>query len=191
MKLRMTKPALPLIRRSQLPDRSDLVLAAGGACLVAACLFVFAGPGLHQVRQRSREQAVRANAATLQLAAETFAAMHRGQYATDPFDLLPLLPNDRAPRNPYTGDPVRFNDAPGDLTYRASAAERGYVIEAWGDAMEIAPLLRLTGHGTAGVTTAATTATAPAGDSWDEAAETAAMLRLTGRPAALGSAAGF
>jgi hypothetical protein len=151
VKLPLPKPNLPPLRgprldRSALPDRSDLVLLAGGACLVAASLFVFAGPGLDEVQRTARERAVRANAATLQLAAETYAAMHQGRYADDPLDLVPLLPGDRTPRNPYSGDEVRFSDAPGDLTYRASAAGNGYVIEAWGSAADAGPLVRLKGR---------------------------------------------
>ncbi|MCP4573142.1 MAG: hypothetical protein GY838_12365 [bacterium] len=190
MKLQLPKfPKLrkPRLVRPTMPDRSDLVLVVGGTCLVAACLFVFAGPGLDEVRHTSRQQAVRANAATLQLAAETFAAMHQGRYATDPLDLVPLLPGDRAPRNPYTGDPVRFTDAPGDLTYRAPAAGADYLIEAWGDAAETKPLARLTSHGNPRVAAAVKTG----GQAADDVDETVPLLLLSGRAAGRTAAAGF
>ena len=113
-------------------SRADLVLWTGAACLVAASLFVFAGPGLKQVRKASLETAVRANAATLQLAAESYAAAHQGRYPDDPHDLLPWLPDDRPPANPLSGEPVGFRPEPGGVTYRSPSGGRDYIIEGWG-----------------------------------------------------------
>lgn len=146
MRMRIPQLTRPNFRRPALPGRSDLILFAGGASFLAACLFVFAGPGLEEVQRKSRERAVATNAATLQLAAETWAAMHQGSYATDPLDLVPLLPGSRAPRNPYTGDPVRFTGDPGDLTYRSPSGGRDYVIEAWAHPDDRSPFVRLTGR---------------------------------------------
>ena len=133
-------------RRPTLPDRSDLALGAGLVCLLAALLFVFAGPGLQEVRRSSLETAVRNNAATLQLAAETYAAAHQGRYPADPHDLLPWLPDDRPPLNPLTGRPVDFRPEPGDLTYRTPNPGQDYLIEGWGAATAAAPVVTLRGR---------------------------------------------
>jgi len=148
MKFNLPRPTLPKrpFVRPTLPDRSQLVLVLGGGCLLAACLYVFAGPGLGEVQQTSRETAVRSNAATLQLAAETYAAQHQGRYATDPLDLVVLLPGDRAPHNPYTGEVVAFTDEPGGITYRSPTRGGDYVIEGWGRANTTEPLIRLMGR---------------------------------------------
>lgn len=132
-------------RRPPVPDRGNLVLGAGLACLLAALLFVFAGPGLREVRRSSLETAVRNNAATLQLAAESYAAAHQGRYAADPHDLLPLLPDERPPANPVTGRPAGFRAAPGDLTYLSRDDGRAYRIEGWGATATGRPLIVLAG----------------------------------------------
>lgn len=122
MKLpRMNKPSAP-----------DLVLTAGAASLVLACLFLLGAPALNHLRGRALEAEVRGNAATLQLAAETYASKNLGRYPEDPLDLLAYLPGDAVPFNPLTGDPVRFRNEPGDLTYRSPSRGSDYVIEAWG-----------------------------------------------------------
>lgn len=138
------RPAVALPPR---PLRADLVLWTGAACLVAASLFVFAGPGLRQVRQASVDTAIRTNAATLQLAAESYAAAHQGTYPADPHDLLPWLPRERPPTNPLDGQPVRFRGEAGDLTYRSPTGGRDYVIEGWGRRSGAArPVIVLTGR---------------------------------------------
>ncbi|RKZ16242.1 hypothetical protein DRQ50_06470 [bacterium] len=134
IKLSLPKPAPP-----PRPSRADLVLWSGAVCLVAASLFVFAGPGLRQVQKASFETAVRTNAATLQLAAESYAAAHQGSYPDDPHDLLPWLPGDRPPVNPVDGEPLRFRDEPGDVTYRSPTHGRDYVIEGWGRRAALGP----------------------------------------------------
>lgn len=116
------------IGRSVLPD---LWLAVGAASLVLSVLYVVMGPAREQVRMRAAEVETRNNAATLQLAAETYAAAHLGRYPRDVRELLPYLPGGAAPRNPFSGDPVTFRAAGGDLTWRTQAGG-DYVIEAWG-----------------------------------------------------------
>lgn len=116
------------VGKSVLPD---LWLAVGAASLVLSILYVVMGPAREQVRMRSAEVATRNNAATLQLAAETYAAANLGRYPRDVRELLPYLPGGEAPRNPFSGDPVMFRAAGGDLTWRTQAGG-DYVIEAWG-----------------------------------------------------------
>jgi len=135
----------PAARR---PDLPDLVLAAGAASLLAAVLFVLASPTVHAVRRSVTDSAIRGNAATVQLAVETWAAANLGAYPDDVHRVLPWLPHDRPPRNPVTGRPVEFRPAPGDVVYRPLDGGRGYVIEAF--AQDAAPgprvLLRLEGR---------------------------------------------
>jgi hypothetical protein len=144
MQPKLTK--LSTLPRPELPDRADLVLMAGGICLVATALFVFAGPGLKELRQAKLEEAVRGNAATLQLAAESYAAAHLGRYPADARELVPWLPDDAPPLNPLTGEAVGFTAAPGDLTYRLSTGGRDYVIQGWGTADAATPLVTLVGR---------------------------------------------
>jgi hypothetical protein len=133
-------PALarfPILRaafRLQRPGRAvaaDLVFAAGAASLVLSVLFVVNAPELDRLHARSDEATVVANAATLQLAAESYAALNGGRYPRDVLELLPLLPEGAAPRNPYTNEPTVFRGVAGDITYRPVAGG-SYVIEAWG-----------------------------------------------------------
>lgn len=114
------------------PNGSDLLLGFGALALTAAILLVLGLPGYHRLENRARLAAIRGNAATLQLAAETFASLNQGRYPADPADLIPLLPGSRAPRNPLTGRPAEFRSAPGDVTYRSSTGGQDYVIQAWG-----------------------------------------------------------
>lgn len=109
----------------------DLALAVGAASLVLSILYVVMGPVREQVRMRAAEVATRNNAATLQLAAETYAAGHLGRYPRDVRELVPYLPEGKAPRNPFNGDPVLFRAASGEVTWRTQAGG-DYVIEAWG-----------------------------------------------------------
>ena len=83
--LQLLRPSRILLLRHLLPrpSRADLVLWLGSASLVTASLFVFAGPGLQQVQRASLETAIRTNAATLQLAAESYAAAHQGHAASN------------------------------------------------------------------------------------------------------------
>lgn len=140
------KTKLPALPRPELPDRADLVLMAGGICLLASALFVFAGPGLQEVREARLEEAVRGNAATLQLAAESYAAAHLGRYPAEAGELVAWLPGDTPPLNPLTGEPVRFAVAPGDLTYRSPSGGQDYVIEGWGRTDGTTPLVTLAGR---------------------------------------------
>lgn len=119
-KLVFRKPSLP-----------DVVLAVGTISLVVVCLGLLGVPGYHRLRMRAKAAAVVGNAATVQLAAETYAASHEGHYATDPLDLLPYLPADSPPVNPYSADRIEFRGAAGDLTYRSSKRGTDYVIEAF------------------------------------------------------------
>lgn len=118
-----------MLRALQVPD---LVLAAGGASLILACFFILGAPAYHRLQRQARAAAVCGNAATLQLAAETYAAGHQGRYPEDPLDLVPYLPGDQAPRNPYTGASASFAGGAGDLTYRSPTRGGDYVIQAWG-----------------------------------------------------------
>ena len=109
----------------------DLVLAVGAASLVLSVLWVVTAPAREQILDRGRATRTVANAATLQLAAETFAAANQGRYPRDARALVAWLPERRAPRNPYTGDACLFRAAPGEVTWRRLPGT-GYVIEAWG-----------------------------------------------------------
>lgn len=111
----------------------DIVLGVGVTCLVAVCLFLLGAPAEKVLRRRVVEAEVCGNAATLQLAAETYAARNEGRYPEDPLDLLSYLPGDTAPLNPLTGKTLIFRGEPGDLTYRSPSRGRDYVIEAWGE----------------------------------------------------------
>ncbi|PIE75891.1 hypothetical protein CSA17_05165 [bacterium DOLJORAL78_65_58] len=129
-------------------DKADLILAAGTTSLVLVCLFLLGVPAFRHLEHRAHEATVRGNAATLQLAAETYAAAHLGNYPLDPWDLVPYLPNDQAPRNPYTGKASTFTGGVGDLTYRSPTRGQDYVIEAWGQGEKQRPrrLVLLQGH---------------------------------------------
>lgn len=119
------KPRIP----SNYPD---LVLAIGSASMIMVCLFLLGIPAFHYLEGKARQAAVRGNAATLQLAAETYAAAHMGDYPEDPLDLISYLPGDEPPLNPFTGKPSLFRTLAGDLTYRSPTNGKDYVIEAWG-----------------------------------------------------------
>jgi hypothetical protein len=114
------------------PDWSNLVLCMGAASLVLVCLFLLAVPGYFHLKNRAQLAAVRGNAATVQLAAETYAAAHQGSYPVDPLDLLHYLPEKRAPVNPLTGKASLFKGGEGDLTYRSPTNGNDYVIQAYG-----------------------------------------------------------
>lgn len=136
-------PARPVLRRPVLrrpafrvprpgrPALADLVFSLGAATLVVTVVFVASEPARARLQARTDETVITANAATLQLAAETYAACNGGSYPRSARELLPFLPRGLAPRNPYTGEPTLFRGIAGDLTYRP-AAGGGYVIEAWG-----------------------------------------------------------
>ena len=114
------------------PSTPDLVLTFGTVSLVLVCLFLLGAPALNHLKNKARTAEVKGNAATLQLAAETYAFRNLGRYPNDPLDLLEYLPGDVAPNNPYTGQPLRFRNEPGDLTYRSPSRGGNYIIEAWG-----------------------------------------------------------
>ncbi len=113
-------------------EPADLILAGGTASLIAACLVLLGIPAYHHLENRAHEATVRGNAATLQLAAETYAASHQGAYPIAPLDLVSYLPNDEPPRNPFTGKRSLFKGLAGDLTYRSPTNGQDYLIEAWG-----------------------------------------------------------
>lgn len=130
------------------PSAADLILTLGTVSLVTVCLFLLGAPALKHLQRRALEAEVCGNAATLQLAAETYAARNEGRYPEDPLDLLSYLPGDSAPQNPLTGGTLLFQGEPGDLTYRSPTRGRDYVIEAWGegDAGRACRLLVLQSH---------------------------------------------
>jgi hypothetical protein len=119
---------LVVIRKPELPD---VILTAGTAGLVVVCLGLLGVPAYTTLKMRAKSAAVVGNAATLQLAAESYAAVNQGRYAEDALDLLPYLPADSAPANPYTDDEIVFRGGPGDLTYRSPTRGGDYVIQAF------------------------------------------------------------
>ena len=121
---------MPQVTSPKLPD---IVLSVGLASLVVVGLGVFGYPLLSEMNRQNKEEAALANAATLQLAAESFAASHQGRYAELAVDLLPYLPDNSAPVNPYTADKMLFQSVAGDLTYRLSEKDRSYVIEVYSE----------------------------------------------------------
>ncbi|MGD9548021.1 MAG: hypothetical protein AB7V45_10845 [Candidatus Krumholzibacteriia bacterium] len=139
----------PTSLRIPRPRSSDLLLAGGALSLLLALTLVAGLPVLNRLEAAARLAALRGNAATFQLAAESYAARNFGTYPTDPLDLVPYLPGRRAPRNPFSGDRVRFREAPGDLTYASPTGGKDYVIRAWGfgPAGGSRVLVTLTGRG--------------------------------------------
>jgi hypothetical protein len=113
------------------PTGPDLVLSLGSVSLILVCLGLFAVPAYHHLQLRAKAAAVMGNAATLQLAAETYAAVNQGRYAEHVEELLPYLPGASAPVNPYTTAPAGFGAEPGQLTYRSPTRGRDYVIQAF------------------------------------------------------------
>lgn len=126
----------------------DLVLALGTVSLLVVLMILTGLPAYRMMRNRAFLVEIKGNAATLQLAAETYGAAHLGQYPTDPLDLVPYLPGGEPPLNPLTGDRTLFRVVPGDLTYRSPTHGHDYVIEAWGPGPEKLPqrLTILQGH---------------------------------------------
>ncbi len=110
----------------------DLVLAIGSASMIVVFLFLLGIPAFHYLEGRAQQAAVRGNAATLQLAAESYAAANMGEYPEDPVDLISYLPGDEPPVNPFTGKQSLFRFQAGDMTYRSPTNGKDYVIEAWG-----------------------------------------------------------
>jgi hypothetical protein len=141
------KVKLPQLEK---PDWPTLVLCFGTASLVLVCLFLLGVPGYFHLKGRAQLAGVRGNAATVQLAAETYAAAHLGSYPVDPLDLIPYLPGDHAPENPLTGDVCLFKGGEGDLTYRSPTNGSDYVIQAFGRATEGRARLLLTLKGKRG-----------------------------------------
>ena len=116
--------------------------------MIVVCLFMLGIPAFSYLKGRAFEAAIRGNAATLQLAAETYASAHLGQYPEDPRDLIKYMPDNEPPLNPLTGQVALFRSQPGDITYRSPSKGRDYVIEAWGRLKDDEPrcLLLLKGH---------------------------------------------
>ncbi len=125
LKLHLKRPGTP-------GNYPDLVLAIGSASMILVFLFLMGIPAFQYLQRRAYETAVRGNAATLQLAAETYAASNQGLYPTDARDLIEYLPYDEPLANPYTGKDGVFRNVAGDLTYRSPTNGLDYVIEAWG-----------------------------------------------------------
>ncbi|MBE0565801.1 MAG: hypothetical protein IH621_07600 [Krumholzibacteria bacterium] len=148
MHLKFSRLGTLVPARPQRPALPDLVLAGGALSLAAAVLFVFAAPVLLGLRQAVTETAIRGNAATVQLAVESWAAANQGTYPHDVHAVLPWLPRSRPPANPVTRRPLEFRAEPGDLTYRCRDDGTGYVIEAWAPDAAGLPrlLLRLEGR---------------------------------------------
>jgi hypothetical protein len=113
------------------PEMPDVILTVGTVGLVVVCLGLLGVPAYTTLKLRAKTAAVVGNAATLQLAAESYAAVNQGRYAEDALDLLPYLPADSAPVNPYTDDEIIFRGAPGGLTYRSPTRGGDYVIQAF------------------------------------------------------------
>ena len=126
----MVKRSMKLIPEK--PEWSNLVLILGTTSLLVVGLFLLAVPGYAHLKTRARLAAVRSNAATVQLAAESFAAANLGEYPVDPLDLLPYLPGEKPPVNPLTGKAVLFKGGEGDLSYRSPTNGGDYVIQAFG-----------------------------------------------------------
>ena len=129
--LKSRLPARDSLPRPKRPALPDLVLTIGTASLVLVCLGLLSVPAVHRLTLRAKAAAVVGNAATVQLAAETFASAHQGRYAEDARDLLPYLPDDTAPANPYTSREIEVLGKPGDLTYRSPSRGGDYVIQAF------------------------------------------------------------
>ncbi|MFT5232148.1 MAG: hypothetical protein ACI9UK_001008 [Candidatus Krumholzibacteriia bacterium] len=125
----------------------DVMYAFGLVSLVVVGVGVIGYPSLDHLNRQDHKEAVLRNAATMQLAAESFAAAHQGQYAQNAVDLLPYLPNNCAPENPYTADKILFQGAAGDLTYRSIGQGQNYLIEAFAEGRGDGPKLLRTLEG--------------------------------------------
>jgi len=140
------KEKMMTISRPQLPD---IIFATGILSLIVVGAGVCGFPVFRDYKEKSRTSAVAINVATLQLAAETFAASHQGQYADNAVDLLPYLPENEAPVNPYTADRLLFQGVVGDLTYQSIDGGQDYIIKAYTRGRGPEPLLlrTVTGNG--------------------------------------------
>ena len=90
------------------PELPDVILTLGSISLVVVCLGLLGVPAFHKLQLRAKAAAAVGNAATLQLAAESYAAVNQGRYPEDALDLLPFLPADSPPENPYTTEDIEF-----------------------------------------------------------------------------------
>lgn len=115
----------------RIPSRDDTLLAVGVLVLVSSLLMLVGIPVLNHLEARARLVAVKGNAATLQLAVESFARQHMGNYPTDVAEVLTYLPQAKAPTNPLDGKPLQFAPRPGDVTYTSLGQGCGYRIKAW------------------------------------------------------------
>ncbi len=125
------KRLLDQLRALSVPKRDDLILAVGALTLTIAVVLAAGLPLLNHLEARARLVAVKGNAATMQLAAESYAQQHLGQYPESVGDLVPYLPQAKSPRNPLDGKPLQFAERPGDVTYTLAPDKRGYRIKAW------------------------------------------------------------
>jgi hypothetical protein len=100
-----------------------------------------------RLQERALAAAVRGNAHTLQLAAEIHAAQNDDCYATDAVDLVVYFPGGKPLRNPYTGEPLLFDGAPGDLRYTWKQAGADYRIVGYGRDGDGAPVPLVELHG--------------------------------------------
>ena len=126
-------------------ERGFTLIELMTAVVIIGVLTVFIIPGFNGMRNRAKESSVKANAHTLQVAAEDFAASNIGVYAVDQTSTLPsgeTLPDllTAALVNPFDGadaTPVIWTgpaDADGRVGYDTSAAPgRLYIIDGQGD----------------------------------------------------------
>jgi len=135
---KIKKPSMPHI------SGSDFILASGTVALTVTILFLLGIPGFSYLQNRTCLVSTHGNAATLQLAAESYAAQNLGRYAEDPLDLVPFLPDEQPPVNPFQGTASLFRGDVGDLTYRSPTGGGDYIIQAFGPGENGQPVLLLT-----------------------------------------------
>ncbi len=127
-------------------DRSGFGLAEMAVVMVIiAVLAAAAIPNFLRLKHRAIEASVKTNAHTAQLAAEVYCINTLGDYPDNPAGLLPLFPDARPLRNPYTQGDVLFDGSVGDIDYAFTTAGLDYIITAFGkdDAGNPRPILVL------------------------------------------------
>lgn len=111
--------------------RDDYVLAGGALVLAVSIVLLLSLPLLNRVQANIRLEAIRDNAATVQLAVESYARQNLGRYPQSVTELVACLPDGEPPVNPLDGKRVAFVRRPGDVTYTLLPDGRRYRIEAW------------------------------------------------------------
>ncbi len=114
-----------------IPERDDVVLAVGALVLVVGLLLLAVVPLANRIGAGARVAAIKGNAATVQLAAESFARQHLGRFPSSVAQLSRYLPEKRVPANPLDGKPLAFARRPGDVTYTPGNEGRSYRIQGW------------------------------------------------------------